>query len=132
MTRGDLAEAIGLLERSLGGIVKALLESGVGQSGTVAALTIDEFVVKIKSALGSVTGGTSQPTTASDAVSAGALPGGASSPAHFPASPSSSQAGAGSRVPSAFGVDESSASVVVASTSVTKPGKNLLRSCEGF
>lgn len=134
MTRGDLAEAIGLLERSLGGVVKALLESGVGQSGTVAALSIDDFVLKVKSAFECVTCNASVPLGVGDVPSGGALPAGASSPVHVPGSPSGSRVGASSHVPSVFGADSSVAggNVQAATSSSSKPGKNLLRSCGGF
>ena len=60
----DLRAAPGQLEKELGQIVKATVESTLGRLGTVGAIAVDDFVVRLKAALCDVVGtATMRPST---------------------------------------------------------------------
>ena len=124
------------LEHDINSWVKAAFESSMGHLRTVGAIAMDDFLQKMKEVLKEIASSMSPHGTA---MSSAELP--------VPAMPempffvektvpgSSRSVGTGSMVPTIFGDKRSVSSVVdpaVFQSSADKPGKNLLRSPEGF
>ena len=127
LSLGDLTSALGQLEKELGQVVKATIESTLGHLGTVGAMAVDDFVARLKAALCDLSGTAAplQSVVASDDVPV--LPTSASLVASMPVaippdvSVSSRQ---GSVMPSLFGDAQSGVPSSQRTTSAAKPGKN--------
>ena len=64
LSLSDLRASLGQLEKELGQIVKATVESTFGRLGTVGTIAVDDFVVRLKAALCDVVGtATMRPST---------------------------------------------------------------------
>ena len=111
------------MEKSVRELTKAILESSLGELGTVGALRVDEFWHTFKTALQEVIGkqrvdGTSRGFTPSVELSSGEL-------ASHGAAPGRSVSGTSSHVPTVFGGPGSVAAVgdpVVGTSAAPKPG----------
>ena len=130
-----LLASINELEKKLSHVVKATVESTLGRLGTVGAMAIGEFVERLKTvvdnaataeeASGLSTSGGTDVIQASVVASVVAPPAG---------SVTVREGGsiASSTMPSAFGDVRSAMTSVVPQTGAVKPGKNLIRSHDGF
>ena len=121
----DLTTARVQLEKGLGQVVKATVESTLGRLGTVGAIAIDDFVVRLKAAMCDLVGTVPvQSSTVVDDVPV--LP---TSAGPFPPLPGSSQqdisvsSRQGLLMPSIFGDVQSGVPSSVQSASAAKPGK---------
>ena len=135
LTLNDVVSSIARLEKELSGVVKATIESTLGQLGTVGAMAVDEFV-------GQLTAAVSRLVPASDWRAA--IPG-----EDVPLISSSSSVGVVpgrsdaqkdlsviSRtelmVPSMFGEVTAAGASSAGKVTAVKPGKNLKKSWSGF
>ena len=126
MSLSDLTTAMVQLEKELGQVVKATVESTLGRLGTVGALAIDDFVVRLKAAMCDLVGTLPrQSSTVVDDVPV--LP---TSAGPTPSLPGSSQpdmsftSRQGSLMPSIFGDVQSGVPSSVQPASAARPGKN--------
>ena len=129
VTVSDLDVVVNELIKQMSNLVKATIETRFGHVGTVGAMLVEEFIDKIKVAMGEVV--TTQASSVSEAGSGcmsqeGRLP--LSSVVQLTMMTTSSQPAEGSEggcasVPSAFGQLESSTSVALESTKL----QNLVR-----
>ena len=135
LTLNDVVASIARLEKELSGVVKATIESTLGQLGTVGAMAVDEFV-------GQLTAAVSRLVPASDLRAA--VPG-----EDVPLISSSSSVGVvpsgndaqkdlsvvsrtASMVPSMFGEGTAAGASSAGKVTAAKLGKNLKRSWAGF
>ena len=131
MCMANLLTSINELDKKVSHVVKATVESTLGQLGTVGAMAIEDFVdslkiivanaVNVEKASGlSAVGGTGigqTPVVAPHTGSVSVREGGSV---------------ASSAMPSAFGDARSVMTSGVTETAAVKPGKNLIRSHDGF
>ena len=135
LTLNDVVASIARLQKELSGVVKATIESTLGQLGTVGAMAVDEFV-------GQLTAAVSRLVPASDLRAA--VPG-----EDVPLISSSSSVGVApvgndaqkdlsvisrtaSMVLSMFGEGTAAGASSAGKVTAAKPGKNLKRSLAGF
>ena len=134
MSVDDIVASINRLEKELTGVVKATVESTLGQLGTVGAMAVDEFVRQLNVAVSQLAPVSGLPTVApGDSVSVmPSLPVGSlsigSSVAVIPSVVSRQY----SVAPSLFGESAVIGPTSVAKSTASKPGKNLIRSWRGF
>ena len=135
LTLNDVVASIARLEKELSGVVKATIESTLGQLGTVGAMAVDEFVGQLTAAvsrlvpasdLRAAVPGEDVPLISSSS-SVGVVPGG--SDAQKDLSVISRTA---SMVPSMFGEGTAAGASSAGKVTAAKPGKNLKRSWAGF
>ena len=121
LTLNDVVASIARLQKELSGVVKATIESTLGQLGTVGAMAVDEFD-------GQLTAAVSRLVPASDLRAA--VPG-----EDVPLISSSSSVGVapvGNDAQKDLSVVSRTASMVPSKVTAAKPGKNLKRSWAGF
>ena len=132
MSVDDIVASINRLEKELTGVVKATVESTLGQLGTVGAMAVDEFVRQLNVAVSQLAPVSGLPTVApGDNVSVmPSLPvGSLSIGSGVPVIPS--VAGSQDSVaPSLFSEIAVIGPSSVAKSTASKPGKNLIRSWE--
>ena len=134
LTLNDVVTSIARLEKELSGVVKATIESTLGQLGTVGAMAVDEFVGQLTAAvsrlvpasdLRSAVPGEDVPLISSSSV--GVVPGGSDAQKDL-----SVMSRTASMVPSMFGEGTSAGASGAGKVTAAKPGKNLKRSWAGF
>ena len=135
LTLNDVVASISRLQKELSGVVKATIESTLGQLGTVGAMAVDEFV-------GQLTAAVSRLVPASDLRVA--VPGEdvplISSSASVGVAPVGNDAQkdlsvvsrTASMVPSMFGEGTVAGASNAGKVTAAKPGENLKRSWAGF
>ena len=129
-----MVAAIAPLEKELTGVVKATVESTLGQLGTVAAMAVDDFIQRVASAVAQLrpVSGSHVAVSGDDVPVVPALPAGVLSVGSaVPVTPSVASRQE-SVVPSLFGESAVVASSSGANATASKPGKNLIRSHDGF
>ena len=135
LTLNDVVASIARLEKELSGVVKATIESTLGQLGTVGAMAVDEFVGQLTAAvsrlgpasdLRAAVSGEDVPLISSSS-SVGVVPGG-----NDAQKDSSVVSRTTSMVPSMFGEGTAAGATSVGKVAAAKPGKNLKRSWAGF
>ena len=134
MTLSDVVASVNRLEKELFGVVKATIESTLGQLGTVGAMAVDEFVGQLTAAVSRLgpTGDVRRVVPVEDvplmaSSSVGAVPVGLD--AQKDLSVTSRPA---SMVPSVFGEGTTAGVSSVGKMTATKTGKNLKRSRAGL
>ena len=122
-----LLGSISELEKNLLHVVKATVESTLGQLGTVGAMAIDDFIARVNAVVCDLASASGQYE---------AVPVGSTITVQAPVITSSIFRGegsvSGSTVPSAFGDALSVMTSSVPQSTAVKPGKNLIRSHDGF
>ena len=131
MCLDPLLASINEHEKKVSHVVKATVESSLGQLGTVGAMAIEDFVDRLKSFVGNVVN--------VEKVSSSSTVGGTGivqTPVVVPPTGSVTVCECGtdasSAMPSAFGDARSILTSGVPATTAAKPGKNLIRSHDGF
>ena len=135
LTLDDVVAAIARLQKELSGVVKATIESTLGQLGTVGAMAVDEFVGQLTAAVSRLVPASGLKATVpgedvpliSSSSSVGVAP--VESDAQKDLSVVSRTA---SMVPSIFGEGTVAGSSSAGKVAASKPGKNLKRSWAGF
>ena len=135
LTLDDVVASIARLQKELSGVVKATIESTLGQLGTVGAMAVDEFVGQLTAAVSRLVPVSGLKATApgedaplvSSSSSVGVAP--VESDAQKDLSVVSRTA---SIVPSIFGEGSVAGSSSAGKVTAAKPGKNLKRSWAGF
>ena len=135
LTLSDVVASIARLEKELSGVVKATIESTLGQLGTVGAMAVDEFVGQLTAAvsrlvpasdLRAAVPGEDVPLISSSS-SVGVVPGGNDAQKDL-----SVVSRTASMVPSVFGEGAAAGASSAGKVAAAKPGKNLKRSWAGF
>ena len=135
LTLNDIVASIARLQKELSGVVKATIESTLGQLGTVGAMAVDEFVGQLTAAvsrlvpasdLRAAVRGEDVPLISSSS-SAGVVPCGNDAQKDL-----SVVSRTASMVPSMFGEGTAAGASSAGKVTAAKPGKNLKRSWAGF
>ena len=135
LTLNDVVASIARLEKELSGVVKATIESTLGQLGTVGAMAVDEFVGQLTAAvsrlvpasdLRAAVPGEDVPLISSSS-SVGVVPGGNDAQKDL-----SVVSRTASMVPSMFGEGTAAGASSAGKVTAAKPGKNLKRLWAGF
>ena len=135
LSMATLLASINELEKKLSHVVKATVESTLSRLGTVGAMAIEEFVERLKAVVVNAANAeeASGPSTSG---STGVIQASAVTPVLAPPAGSVTVREGGSiassTMPSAFGDVRSVMTSVVPQTVAVKPGKNLIRSHDGF
>ena len=135
LTLDDVVASIARLQKELSGVVKATIESTLGQLGTVEAMAVDEFVGQLTAAVSRLV-----PVSGSKATAPGEDAPLVSSSSSVGVAPVESDAQkdlsvvsrTASIVPSIFGEGTVAGSSSAGKVTAAKPGKNLTRSWAGF
>ena len=130
---GGFTAAINQMEKELEQIVKATIESTLGQLGTVGAMAINEFVVRIKAAMSNLAGTEALLTVPGEDVLA-SLP--LTNLTTIAAGPSQTDVSVSrhriSFEPSASGDALTVVPSIIWTPTAVKPCKKLITSCGGF
>ena len=134
LTMSDVVASTARLEKELSGVVKATIESTLGQLGTVGAMAVDEFVGQLTAAVSRlVPAGDLRAAVPVEDVplisssSVGVVPGGSDAQKDL-----SVMSRPASMVPSMFGEGTTAGASSAGKVTAAKPGKNLKRSWAGF
>ena len=129
-----MVAAVARLENGLTDVIKATVESTLGQLGTVGAMAVDDFIQRVASAIGQLrpVSGSHVAVSGDDVPVVPTLPAGVVSVGSAVLVTPSVASRQESVVPSMFGESAVVASSGGANATASKPGKNLIRSHDGF
>ena len=131
MCMEPLLASINELEKKVSHVVKATVESSLGQLGTVVAMANEDFVDRLKSIVGNVVN-VEKVSSSSSVGGTGIVQTPVVAPPTGSVTVCEGGTDASSAMPSAFGDARFIMTSGVPQTTAAKPGKNLIRSHDGF